>query len=125
LHRSKVLLYYQQVFRDREIYVNVKIMTTNEKTLEALKQSENTTVMDNKAQIANAWASQNVAESIQNLHRQFPITISELRETITRNTDKIIESNTSLSKSNKANAKALNWLTGALVVVTILSIFIN
>ena len=81
----------------------------NDETLKALKNSEGTTVLDNKAAIASAWASQNVAESVQGLE-----------EMIKDSTKNIIESNKNLSHSNEKYAFALNFLTGILVIVGII-----
>jgi len=65
-----------------------------------------------------------LTNAIQALHQQFPITISELRQTISRNTDNLIKSNEKLSKSNEAYAQWIKWLTFALVAVGIASVVV-
>ena len=69
--------------------------------------------------------SKELAQSIQSLHQQIPITISELRETISRNTNKIILSNERLSKSNENYAEWMKWLTFALVFVGVVQVIIS
>jgi len=66
-----------------------------------------------------------LAQSIQSLHHQIPLTVSELRETISRNADKMIASNERLSISNEYYAKWMKWLTGALVFVGFVQVVIT
>lgn len=73
----------------------------------------------------SADRSTELAGAIKGLHQQIPITISELRQTISSNTDKVIESNERLSKSNEDYAKWMKWLTFGLVAVGILQIIIT
>jgi hypothetical protein len=69
--------------------------------------------------------SKELSSSIQNLHHQIPITVSELRETISRNTDKIITSNEKLAESNVSYIQWMKYLTLALVLVGILQTVIS
>jgi len=65
----------------------------------------------------SADRSKELTDAIRNLHHQIPITISELRETIRTNSDKMIASNERLSDSNESYAKWMKWLTIGLVLV--------
>ncbi len=73
----------------------------------------------------SADRSKELSSSIQNFHHQIPITVSELRDTISRNTDKIITSNEKLAKSNVSYIQWMKYLTLALVLVGILQVVIS
>lgn len=69
--------------------------------------------------------SRELSASIKDLRQQIPITISELRETISRNTNKIIESNEKLEESNISYIKWMKYLTLALVLVGVVQIIVS
>jgi predicted Zn-ribbon and HTH transcriptional regulator len=58
----------------------------------------------------NAKSTKKLSEEISNLHRQIPITISELRDNLSRQANKIIEANKKIADSNSRYAKALKVL---------------
>ena len=80
--------------------------------------------MDAHVGHANALASLNIAESLQCLQLQLVETGRENRVTLHEITDKLIQSNRILATSNDRHASAMQWLTGALVIIGILQAFI-
>ena len=68
---------------------------------------------------ANALASLDVAESLQLLQLQLAESTKDSAVALHATTDKLIESNKALAASNDRHATAMQWLTGALVVVGI------
>ena len=84
---------------------------------------------DNKLRAAigklSADRSQELTNVLKALHQQIPMTVSELRSTISRNTDKMIESNERLSKSNEAYAKWMKWLTFGLLAIGLAQVVIS
>jgi preprotein translocase subunit Sss1 len=75
--------------------------------------------------LLSACEAEELSGAILNLTNKLPIMISELRGTISRNTERIIDSNTTLSKSNEQYSNSMNWLTLALVIVGIVGIIIS
>ncbi len=71
---------------------------------------------------ANALASLNVAESLQLLELQLIETGRENRVALHETTDKLIQSNVTLAESNDRHASAMQWLTGALVLVGLIQV---
>lgn len=100
---------------------------TTEKVYQAIREASEigTHNPEPKAMIANALASQNVAESIQVLHHAIPLTVNDLRSTITKNTDNIIESNSKLQSGAEKYTKAMTWLTAGLFFVGIVQIVVQ
>ncbi len=74
--------------------------------------------------LLNAEKTTELTNAISNLRAQIPITISELRSTISQNTDKIITSNEKLGKSNENYALWIKWLTLALVLVGVVQVLV-
>ncbi|MCX6753325.1 MAG: hypothetical protein NTW62_03225 [Candidatus Nomurabacteria bacterium] len=83
----------------------------NDKVNRILKEAENSHLTDNTAMKANAFASQNVALSVQ-----------QLKSVIADSVNELIKSNTQLSISNYKRSRAMNWLTFGLVFVGILQL---
>jgi len=75
--------------------------------------------------LLSACEIEELSGAISNLKNQIPITVSELRATISRNTERIIDSNMVLSKSNEEYSNSMNWLTFALVMVGIIGIIVS
>ena len=75
--------------------------------------------------LLSAEKTEKLTEAITTLQKQIPQSICELRGTISNNTDKIIESNKTLSTSNEKYAKAMKWLTCGLVAVGVLQVIIQ
>jgi preprotein translocase subunit Sss1 len=93
-----------------EGYVEDQPVDVKMKTLEAL---------------LSACEIEELSGAISDLKNQIPVTISELRGTISRNTERIIDSNKALSESNEEYSNSMNWLTLALVVVGIIGIIVS
>ncbi len=77
------------------------------------------------AGIAESLSSLNIAESLQLLQLQTEESSLLNRKTIASAIDKLIESNTKLGISNDNHAKAMRWLTAALVGVGIVQIIVS
>ena len=73
----------------------------------------------------SADRSKELANAILTLQKQIPMSISELRGTISNNADKIIQSNERLSKSNESYAKWMKWLTFGLFAVCIAQVIVS
>ena len=86
------------------------------------------TGQDNKLKAAigklTADRMQELSQSIQTLKNQIPLSVLDLRQTISQNTDKMIASNEKLSESNEYYAKWMKWLTFGLVITSIVQILI-
>jgi hypothetical protein len=66
--------------------------------------------------------SRDLTNSVDNLRVQLSLTVSDLRKTITTNTENVIKSSERLSQSNESNAKSMNRLTLGLLIVAIAQI---
>jgi hypothetical protein len=73
----------------------------------------------------NAESNKDLKDAVLVLAKQIPISISELRNTITINVDKLIKSNEDLSKSNTTHARSMNLLTGALVILALIEVIME
>jgi hypothetical protein len=91
----------------------------SEEAISRLKEADTGDLALKPAGIASAVTSLNTAESLQLLQLQIIQTSSENRKALSSNIDKLIESNTKLSESNERQARAMKWLTGALVLVAL------
>lgn len=73
----------------------------------------------------SAERSKELTNAISTLQKQIPVSISDLRSTISNNADKIIQSNEKLSRSNENYAKWMKWLTFGLFAVGITQAIIS
>ncbi len=83
--------------------------------IEAARTSDLGGQTDKHTGIATALASLNVAESLQLLQLQISSTSAENRKAAEVETDKLIESNERLARSNDTHSTRMFWLTVALV----------
>ena len=81
--------------------------------------------MDAHVGRANAIASLDVAESLQLLQIQLSQSTKDSNEAVHSTTDRLIESNKQLAKSNDRHSVAMQWLTGALVLVGVIQIVLS
>ena len=73
----------------------------------------------------SAERSKELSDTILVLQKQIPVSISDLRSTISNNADKIIQSNEKLSRSNENYAKWMKWLTFGLFAVGIAQVIVS
>jgi len=91
--------------------------------IQAAKEADLGASADKKTGIAGAYASLNVAESLQMLQMNIVVTAEKNREVSEKQTEKIIESNNALITSNQKHANRMFWLTLALVFVGVVQAF--
>jgi len=90
-----------------------------------LKDADPGPLADKKSGIATALSNLDLAESVQLLQLQVMDASVENRRSLNQITDKIIESNIKLSQSNDRHAKAMKWLTAALVTISLVQVILN
>jgi hypothetical protein len=79
---------------------------------------------EKKAGIANSLSSLDVAESLQLLLLQLAESSKQNATTLDRAMEKLIKSNEKLSKSNERQVRAMQWLTGGLILVGCIQAFL-
>ncbi len=100
----------------------------NKKVEEMLKVADSLGLgsqVDAQISKANVLASLDIAESLQSLRLQIAQSSASNESTLRETTDKTIESNRLLSKSNDRHAGAMEWLTGALIFVGFVQVIIQ
>ena len=90
-----------------------------------LKEADGGALSHKPAGIAESLSLLNVAESLQLLQLQIIEVSRENRTAMHLAVSNLIASNTKLSESNDRYAKAMNWLTGALVIISIAQVVVS
>lgn len=65
-----------------------------------------------------------LAEAVDHLREQLPLTGMDIRQTIATTTENLIKSNERLAKSNETYSRWIKWLTLALVLVGIAQVVV-